>query len=204
MQQNVQSGSFIAITFSPDMLISALSLEAEHWTGYSAQDLVGRPITQLLDDRCAFEIPRMIECARKCGIWEGSLVLVNRSGEPLCSWGNVSTLAGSGRSDPGFLLVSALSHQAAPTAEERTALQQAGAKLRELSHEMNNPLAVLMGFMQLVMLNPQCSGKVRADVETMYSEMNRLVQVCDRLHRYAISLQEEPRHDLVGLDARAG
>jgi nitrogen-specific signal transduction histidine kinase len=204
MQQNVQSGSFIAITFSPDMLISALSLEAEHWTGYSARDMVGRPITQLLDDRCAFEVPRMIECARKSGIWEGSLVLVNRSGEPLCSWGNVSTLAGSGRSDPGFLLVSALSHQAAPTAEERTALQQAGAKLRELSHEMNNPLAVLMGFMQLVMLNPQCSGKVRADVETMYSEMNRLVQVCDRLHRYAISLQEEPRHDLVGLDARAG
>ncbi len=131
-------------------------------------------------------------------------MLTNRNGDPLCSSGYVSALAGNGHSDPGFLLVSALSRRAVPTAEERTALQEAGARLRELSHEMNNPLAVLMGFMQLVMLNPQCSGKVRADVETMYSEMNRLVQVCERLHRYAITLQDDPCRDLVELESQAG
>jgi signal transduction histidine kinase len=59
-----------------------------------------------------------------------------------------------------------------------------------ISHEMNNPLAVSMGFLQLLMLNDQCTGKIRTDLEKVRSEMGRLVLAVERLHHYAHSLQE--------------
>jgi signal transduction histidine kinase len=60
--------------------------------------------------------------------------------------------------------------------------------LRTIVHDLNDPLAVIMGFSQLLILNADCQGKIRADVEKLYSELKRAVQVVDRLHQYAISL----------------
>ncbi len=192
MQQPSQALRFVAVSFSPDALISALSPGAEQCTGYSARELIGAPITQILADRSVFELPRILESAADEGAWEGDVVFMNRSGENVCLRGYISSLDGDGHGHSGYLLVSTPERSAAPGAKERTALQEAGAKLRTLSHEMNNPLAVMMGFMQLILLNPQCAGKVRADMEKLYSEMNRVVHVLERLHNYALSLQEEP------------
>lgn len=64
------------------------------------------------------------------------------------------------------------------------------AHLREIVHELNNPLAVIMGFTQLILLDLRCEGKMRADVERVYSEMQHVVPVVEKLHSYALSLQE--------------
>ena len=63
--------------------------------------------------------------------------------------------------------------------------------LRETAHELNNPLAVMMGFIQLILLDLRCEGKMRSDMERLYAEMKRIVQTVEKMHSYAISLQEE-------------
>lgn len=196
MPHPAHADQFLAVTFSPDALISGVSPGVEHWSSYSATELIGHPITHLLADRSVFELPHIIECVSALGVWEGDFVLTNRSGVELHTRGGISTLAGCGQFRPGFLLVATSRGAPALSPDDRTALQEAGARLRMLSHEMNNPLAVMMGFIQLILLNPQCAGKVRADMEKLFSEMDRVVRVVERLHQYALSLQEEPPREM--------
>jgi hypothetical protein len=54
---------------------------------------------------------------------------------------------------------------------------------------MNNPLAVMMGFAQLLMLDEQCSSRMRYDLQKVYAEMNRIAHSIEKLHAFALSLQ---------------
>lgn len=190
------SARWLAVTFSYDGLISSISPGAEQVIGYSAQDLAGRPITQILADRSVFEVARMMESAKESGSWEGKIVHLNRSGFSFEAAGNISALLGRDSPRTGFLLVSTLAGRADSNGYEQIALREVAAKLRTLAHELNNPLAVMMGFTQLIMLNAQCSGKVRADMEKLFSELKRVIQVVERLHGYALSLQETERQEV--------
>jgi PAS domain S-box-containing protein len=181
----------LALTFSTKGIISSVSSGAEQITGYSAQDLISCPITRIFADHSAFEIPQIMESAKEWGVWEGGLVLVDRSGSLLRAKSSVLSLQTLGDHQAGYLMCATLSRQGIPDSEEAGLLQEVGVQLRMLSHEMNNPLAVIMGFMQLVMLSPQCAGKLRTDMEKINSEMTRVVQVVEKLHQYALSLQEE-------------
>ncbi len=64
-----------------------------------------------------------------------------------------------------------------------------GKHLRALVHELNNPLAVMMGFTQLIMLDGHCDGRMRADLEKVYSEMKRAASVSEKLHACALLLE---------------
>jgi signal transduction histidine kinase len=90
-----------------------------------------------------------------------------------------------------------------PSPDGEEALRcEVGKELRTLVHELNNPLAVMMGFTQLILLNNHCDGKVRADLDKVYSEMKRVARAVEKLHGYALSLQ---RRGLAGEDcAKAG
>jgi signal transduction histidine kinase len=76
-----------------------------------------------------------------------------------------------------------------PSGEEELRCE-VGKELRTLVHELNNPLAVMMGFTQLILLNNRCDGKVQADLDKVYSEMKRVARVVEKLHAYALSLQQ--------------
>lgn len=190
------SAQWMAVTFSYDGLVSSLSPGAEQLIGYSAQDLVGRPVTQILADHSAFEIARMMESAKECGSWEGRIVHLDRNASTFEAEGNLSTLTGREFTKASFLLVSVLASQSCVGSNDQAAVREAAAKLRTFAHELNNPLAVMMGFTQLIMLNAQCAGKVRADMEKLFSELKRVIQVVERLHSYALSLQECERQDV--------
>ncbi len=73
---------------------------------------------------------------------------------------------------------------------EETLRYEVGKELRTLVHELNNPLAVMMGFTQLILLNNRCDGKVRADLDKVYSEMKRVARAVEKLHIYALTLQQ--------------
>jgi signal transduction histidine kinase len=73
--------------------------------------------------------------------------------------------------------------------QEGTSPEEVGKRLRAVVHELNNPLAVMMGFTQLMMMDGQCEGKLRADLEKVCSELKRLAAVVEKLHAYALSLQ---------------
>jgi PAS domain S-box-containing protein len=190
------SAQWMAVTFNYDGLISSISPGAEQVIGYSAQDLVGRPVTQILADRSVYEVARIIESARECGSWEGRVVHLDRNGNTFEAESSFSTLTGREYSKASFLLVSVPASRSCAGGNEQAAVREAAAKLRTFAHELNNPLAVMMGFTQLIMLNAQCAGKVRADMEKLFSELKRVIQVVERLHAYALSLQERERPEV--------
>jgi signal transduction histidine kinase len=169
-----------------------LSSGAEHCTGYSAQELVGLPITQILADASAFEVPHILDTVKQWGHWQGEIVQRTRSGELLEAWGFVSLLNGDRAS--GYLLVSSLKGSAAFD-EGAGSLAEIAANLRTLAHDMNNPLAVIMGFTQLLILNEDCRGKIRNDVEKLYSELKRVIQAVEKLQHYARSLYGNAQPD---------
>jgi two-component system sporulation sensor kinase A len=183
-----EPGSWMAVTFSSEGLISAVSPKAESVTGYSALELAGRSITEILADSSVFKLPEMLETAIVQGAWSGEIRYRRRSSHVAAAFGVLSPLMPlAGR--PGYLLLWTFSGHASATAQDR-ALREVGARLRAFAHELNNPLAVMLGFTQLIMLNPECVGKFQTDITKLYSELKRVIEVVQRLHQYGIGLHE--------------
>ncbi len=192
MQTLARSSRWLAAALSPEGLIESLSSSAEQFTGYSPQDLVGRPITQILADDTAFEIPKILSAAREWGHWKGVIVYRTRSGKSMEGRGVITSLSGNGDVVDGFLFLSNL-HEMPATAEcDNAVVGDIAATLRTFAHDMNNPLAVIMGFAQLLTMDSSVKGKVRADIEKLYSELQNVVRIVEKLHSYAISLHEKP------------
>ena len=195
MQSLAYNSKWLAATLSSEGRINSLSSEAEQFTGYSAQELVGRPVTQILSDSSALELPLMMNVANEWGHWEGELIHKVRGGKYLNGRGTLSLLAGAGNCSTGYLLVSNLNQSSVSDNCPDSGLAEMARNLRTFAHDLNNPLAVMMGFTQLLMLNANCQGKIRSDIEKLYSELKRVIQVVERLHIYAISLNEQSRQD---------
>ncbi len=193
MQSVACSSKWLAATLSSETIITSLSSGAEQFTGYSAQELVGRPVTQILADPSAFEVFRMLETAKEWGYWQGEIVHRARGGKILEARGTVSLLAGNGNHAAGYLLISNLNTSLVRDEGDSSAVAEVAVNLRAFAHDLNNPLAVMMGLAQLLILNANCQGKIRGDVEKLYSELKRIIQVVERLHAYALSLYGKPQ-----------
>lgn len=133
----------------------------------------------------------MMESARLSGHWEGELIHRSRGGKCFKARAALTPLAGVNERAQGYLLVSmpAVSSEAGASIIH---VPDLAVNLRRISHELNNPLAVMMGFAQLILLNTRCEGQIRSDMEKLYAELKCVIQVVDQLHSYAIGLQEEP------------
>ena len=193
MQVLVCPSRWLAAALSPDALIVSLSASAEEFTGYPVRELVGRPITQVLADHSAFEMPQILTAAKEWGNWEGELIHRTRSGRFLEARGAVTSLAGKGNLPAGFLFMSNLNKTPAMNACDNVVVADIAASLREFVHALNNPLAIIMGFAQLLELNSNCNGKVQADIEKISEELKNVVHIVERLHGYAISLDDKPK-----------
>jgi PAS domain S-box-containing protein len=187
------SSRWLAAALSPDALIVSLSASAEQCTGYSAHELVGRPITQILANPSAFKIPQILNDAKEWGHWEGELIHRTRSGRSLEARSALTSLAGKGNLPAGFLLMSNLDKTPDMNACDHAVVADIAASLRGFVHDLNNPLAVVLGFAQLLELNSNCNSKVQADIEKISEELKNVVHIIERLHGYAISLGEKPK-----------
>ena len=189
MQAFSNPAHWMAVSLTTDGLITSVSSTAEQLTGYAARELVGRPVSVILGDRSVIEISQMMKSALDWGIWEGEISHRDRSGKPLQARATLAQFASSESDSAGFLLLSDLKPR---LASDKAAgpLREVGAHLRQTSHDLNNPLAVMMGFTQLILLDPHCEGNMRADVERLYGEMQRISHMVERLHAYGMSLQE--------------
>jgi PAS domain S-box-containing protein len=182
---------WLATTLSLEGIITSLSPGAEQLTGYSAQELVGMPITEILADSSAFELMRILEAAKQRGHWEGELVHRTREGVSFEARSVLSLLAGDENHSTVYFLFSNLNTPAISLPQTEVVFAQVERKLRAFVHDLNNPLAVIMGFTQLLMMNSNCQGSMRADVEKLYSELKRVIQAVETLHEYAISLHDK-------------
>ncbi len=189
------TSEWLAATFSPDARITSVSCRAEQKTGYGAQELVGRPLAQILADPSAMELPRMMEAAKEGGYWEGRILHHSRDGTFFESRGLISTLENPGHGNCEYLLISIFDEFEDSGQCTDSVVADIAANLRRLAHDLNNPLAVTMGFAQLLLLDQHCQGKIRTDLEKLYSELKRITQVVEKLHEYARSLYEKHKAD---------
>ena len=189
---------WMAVTFSSDGRIASVSSSAESLIGYTPSELMGEPVTQILADRSVFAIPQMMDAANVRGGWDGEIVFRGRNGQALESRGTVSLLIGE-QTVPSYSMMTFLreTNEVWPP-EGDEALYEIGTRLRSFAHEMNNPLAVSMGFAQLILMDAGCQGKTRDDVGKLFGEIQRIIQVVERLHGFATSLQSEPEKTTVG------
>lgn len=192
MQSLACPSKWLATILSPDAHIVSLSSAAEQFTGYSLQELVGCPLTKILDENSVREVPHMLDVATDLGYWIGDIVHIARGGKPLEGRGMMLSLAGQGNRAAGYLLISNPNRSEEMNHEESSAVTEIADTLRTLAHDLNNPLAIVMGFTQLLFLNDTCQGQIRNDVEKIYSELKRVIQVVERLHGYARSLYQKP------------
>jgi signal transduction histidine kinase len=186
MQLFPGSARWLAVTLSPEALIVSLSSGAEQFTGFSSQELAGSPVTRILSDSSAFEAPFVLKSAREWGSWSGEIEHRDRSGNLLKARGSLAMLADREGHNSGYLLIS--NFDSTPEAKQGLASADVAAKLRVIAHDLSNPLAVIMGYVQLISLDENCPGKTRADVEKLYSELHRVILAVENLRSYAISL----------------
>jgi signal transduction histidine kinase len=195
MQSFVRSSRWLAVTLSSEALIKSISFSAEDFLGYAPQELFNQPITRILADDSAFEVPHILDAAGKWGHWEGGLVYRSRMGGLIEVRGAVSLLANGESDAAGYLLISSLDKSLTPSVDKDSALVEISTDLRVIAHDLNNPLAVMMGFTQLLTMNAACPAKIRKDIERVYSELKRVIEIVERLHGYAISLCKKAQQD---------
>jgi nitrogen-specific signal transduction histidine kinase len=193
MESHANAPQWLAATLSAEMLITSLTSGAEQIIDYSAQELVGRPITHILADPSVIALPQILHAVKEWGHWEGEMVHRARGGGFTKARSMMTLLAGNGNLESVYLLISNLNEPSDFGECEIPALTEVAANLRTLAHDLNNPLAVIMGFTQLLVLDTNCQGRIRGDIEKIYSELKRVAQAVERLHGYALTLYKKQK-----------
>ncbi len=191
------SSQWLAITLSSEYRIESISSRAANILGYTPGELFHRPVTQILADDSAFELPQILDAAGKWGYWEGGLVYQSRTGKAVEVPGALASLLSQENRVIGYLLISGTGKMLS-TEHDKSGLAEISASLRSICHELNNPLAVMMGFTQLLVMNATCPAKIRADIDRVYAELKQIIDVVERLHDYAIYLCQKAQRDTSG------
>ena len=182
---------WLVATLSPNAVITSVSMSAEPLTGFSLQELVGSPVINILDDESALALSRILATAKENGFWEGAVVYQTRSGERFSA--NVMVSLSAGMENSEYLLVSNLNDPQTTDERDLSAVEGIADTLRGYAHDLNNPLTVMMGFTQLLMMNETCTGRLRSDLEKVFAELQRVISLVGEMHQYAYSLYKSPQ-----------
>ncbi len=191
METLVRSSEWLAATLSPDGRVVSLSPGAEKWSGYKREELIGCPIAKILSDSSSFEFAGILETSVKSGFWKGRIVHLSRNGHSRKSGAVILPMRDSAGNNPGYILICSFEETSDAQECTNSRVAEIGDDLRRLAHELNNPLAVTMGFTQLLLLDQNCQDKVRKDIERIYAELKRVTLMVEKLHRYALNLAEK-------------
>ncbi len=192
MRSPLQANRWLGAILSPDGIITALSGNAGEYTGYSAGELVGQSVGTILSPSSALELEYRFRSNQDCSAWEGAIEHCGRHGASHNAHACLMPMQFGEGSGAGFLLVSVFEGEAVQGAQSAS-LQGVASYLRKTAHDLNNPLAVMVGLTQLILLDGRCGEGFRGDIERLYAAMTRVVEIIEDLHAYAFSLQQEPR-----------
>jgi PAS domain S-box-containing protein len=182
-----ESDRWMAIALSRDGLITAISGSTEKLTGYPAEELIAKAVTSIVAESAQRSAEDMLQAAEERGSWSGEILLRDCAGNELPARATMTLLEGPGPSSVRFLLISVLD---SPGADDTAGIptRDISVRLREIAHELNNPLAVTMGLIQLLLMDGCCDARVRIDLERIYSELGRMSRMVENIYAYALSL----------------
>lgn len=70
--------------------------------------------------------------------------------------------------------------------EDADRLQEALVKLRAISHEINQPIQIILGHAELMIMQTKPGDAMRDDLTTIRDQADRLASINQRLHKVAI------------------
>jgi hypothetical protein len=186
MAQRPEPSGWTAIAFTSDGTISSLVHSGEIDAG--SPDEPSLRIADVLEDSTLFQLSEIMDQASDAGMWQGEVRYRSGNGHPRSGFGTLVPVNLGEQSTRRFLLITTFGSRE-PLNE--SVQHEIGSRLRIFCHELNNPLAVVLGLAQLTIQNPECTEKIRNDMEKLYSELKRAVEVVHRLHQYGFDLQDD-------------
>jgi len=188
MESFIQLPQLFAIGLSAEALIISVSTEACRFLGYLADDLLLKPVTRILADDSAFETPQILDLARKQGFWQGGMMFLLQDGKATEARCDLLSMHSNGNHPGNYLLISRLNKASAAGTGELSELAEISSRLRAIAHDLNNPLTVVQGYVQLLLANSDCPLTIREDIKKIQSGLSWLTDTVNQLHNYAVSL----------------
>ena len=201
----VQSSDDAIIGKTLDGVITTWNGGAERLYGYSALEVIGRPIGLIIPPELDGELPGILERLRRGErINHYDAVRVTKDGRRIDVSQTVSpTLDAEGRIIGVSSIARDITHrkQAEATIRERDALRYVSSLAAAAAHEINNPLAVVVGQAQLLAEEVDAAGRRR--IEEVLEATRRIQAILDRLkriHRLELSDAPEPVPEMLDIE----
>jgi len=178
-----------------DGVITSWNEGAERLYGYEAVEAIGQPISLIIPRELGHELPEILEQLRRgerTGHFE--TLRVAKNGRPI----DVSVTVSPVR-DPSDRIVGASSiardithrKRIEATTRERDTLRSVASLAAGAAHEINNPLAVVMGHVQLL-LTDEVVGPTRQRICEILESTDRIRAIVARMrHLTHVELLEE-------------
>ena len=201
----VESSDDAIIGKTLDGVITTWNGGAEWLYGYSALEVIGRPIGLIIPPELDGELPGILERLRRGErINHYDAVRVTKDGRRIDVSLTVSpTLDGEGRIIGASSIARDITNrkQAEAAIRERDALRYVSSLAAAASHEINNPLAVVVGQAQLLAEEVDAAGRRR--IEEVLEATRRIQAILDRLkriHRLELSDAPEPVPEMLDIE----
>jgi PAS domain S-box-containing protein len=176
-----------------DGVITSWNEGAERLYGYAAGEAIGRPISLIMPSELGHELPEILDQLRRGErIEHFETVRLAKSGRPIDVSVTVSPVRDAGDRIIGASSIARdITHrkQIEATRRERDTLRSVASLAAGAAHEINNPLAVVMGQAQL--LTDEVVGPSRQRIAEILEALDRIRAIVARMrHLTRVELME--------------
>jgi PAS domain S-box-containing protein len=191
----VESAADAIFTVDRSGHFTSVNRALEIATGRRRDQLIGTPFVDLLDPRDREAMRRLFESTLRGARQRAELRYIGARGEE-----RSASVTGAPIAEDG-VIVGALG-VVRDTTEERRLVEQLlqqeklaaiGQLVSGVAHELNNPLAGVTAFAQILLSMPEMDGEQRNAAETIYQEARRAAKIVTNLLTFARQHQPERR-----------
>ncbi|MEW6102173.1 MAG: ATP-binding protein [Candidatus Omnitrophota bacterium] len=169
--------------------ITYFGMGSEIMLGWQKNEIIFKHVNLLhTPDDAASLLPKMLEQVNKEGLFETEISLIKKTGQSIPVNLTVNKFIDSEGKLMGYIFVAKditetkkLEYQIFQ-AEKLAAIGQLAAGM---AHEINNPLFVISGRLELMLLDEKLNEKIRQDLNTINAQADRIRKLVDQLLKFA-------------------
>ena len=161
----------------------SVNATAARLLGYAASELVGTNLRDLLSPSVRDRFPDYLNRIRDAGVDEGVMRVVTRSGEERI-WAYCNVRAEEPGRPPHILGhaqdITELK-RAEHLARETKALRSVAQLANAAAHEINNPLAIIVGQLEMLRRSLEANGDAVARIDIAFEAARRITAILSRM-----------------------